>query len=72
MRYLPDSASFSVPGSWTPLALMMLVFGITGSLVDVAINTEATEVEHRTGQALMSGFHGMFSLGGMVGAAAWS
>jgi len=26
VRYLPDSASFSVPGSWTPLALMMAVF----------------------------------------------
>lgn len=26
VRYLPDSASFSVPGSWSPLALMMLVF----------------------------------------------
>lgn len=26
VRYVPDSASFSVPGSWTPLALMMTVF----------------------------------------------
>jgi hypothetical protein len=26
VRYLPEAASFSVPGSWMPLALMMLVF----------------------------------------------
>jgi fucose permease len=39
---------------------------------DVAINDEATAIERATGRPLMSGFHGMFSLGGMVGAAAWS
>ncbi|MFG6467539.1 MFS transporter [Roseateles sp. BYS87W] len=50
------------------LLAVMAVFGITGSLLDVAINTEATEVEHQSGRPLMSGFHGMFSLGGMAGA----
>ncbi len=54
---------------YAALLAVMLMFGITGSLLDVSINTEATEVEHRTGKALMSGFHGMFSLGGMAGAA---
>ncbi len=47
---------------------VMLVFGITGSLLDVAINTEATEIERLAAKPLMSGFHGMFSLGGMAGA----
>lgn len=47
---------------------VMLVFGISGSLMDVAINTEATEIEHQAGRPVMSGFHGMFSLGGMAGA----
>jgi predicted MFS family arabinose efflux permease len=50
------------------LLAVMLVFGITGSLVDVAINTEATEIERLAARPLMSGFHGMFSLGGMAGA----
>jgi predicted MFS family arabinose efflux permease len=50
------------------LLAVMLVFGITGSLVDVAINTEATEIERLADRPLMSGFHGMFSLGGMAGA----
>lgn len=50
------------------LLAVMGVFGVSGSLLDVAINTEATEIEHQTGRPLMSGFHGMFSLGGMAGA----
>jgi fucose permease len=51
------------------LLAVMLVFGMSGSLLDVAINTEASEIERLTGRPLLSGFHGMFSLGGMVGAA---
>ena len=50
------------------LLAVMGVFGISGSLMDVAINTEATEIERLAGRPLMSGFHGMFSLGGMAGA----
>lgn len=48
---------------------LMLGLGIATSLFDVAINAEATDIEHRAGRPLMSGFHGMFSLGGMTGAA---
>ncbi len=53
---------------YVALLLVMLGFGITGSLLDVAVNVEATEIEHQTNRPLMSGFHGMFSLGGMIGA----
>ncbi len=51
---------------------LMLAYGFTTSLFDVAINAEATEIERLAGRPLMSGFHGMFSLGGMAGAAAGS
>ncbi len=54
--------------AYAALLAVMLLFGITGSLVDVAINTEATEIERLAAKPLMSGFHGMFSLGGMAGA----
>lgn len=47
---------------------LLAVFGIATSVFDVAINTEAAQLELRDGQPLMSGMHGMFSLGGMVGA----
>lgn len=47
---------------------LMVVFGIGMSLLDVSINTAASELEGLRGRNLMSGFHAMFSLGGMVGA----
>lgn len=53
---------------YAALMLAMLVFGSTGSLFDVSLSTEASEIERLTGKPLMSGFHGMFSVGGMVGA----
>jgi predicted MFS family arabinose efflux permease len=45
---------------------------MAAALFDVAINEEASLLEQRTERNLMSGFHGMFSLGGMAGAGAWS
>lgn len=51
------------------LVALMAVYGAAGSLFDVSINAEASELEHRAGRPVMSGFHGMFSLGGMAGAA---
>ena len=47
----------------------MLLFGASMSLFDVAINTEGSELESLTGRAIMSNLHGMFSVGGMTGAA---
>lgn len=54
------------------LLVLMAVYGMAAAIFDVAINDEATAIERRAGRPLMSGFHGMFSLGGMAGAAAWS
>jgi predicted MFS family arabinose efflux permease len=47
----------------------MLLFGAAGSLYNMAINSEGTVIEATGNRAIMSGLHGMFSLGGMVGAA---
>ncbi|MFO1323494.1 MAG: MFS transporter [Burkholderiales bacterium] len=47
----------------------MLVFGASASLFDVSINTEGSELESLAGRAIMSNLHGMFSVGGMAGAA---
>ncbi len=49
--------------------VVMAVFGAGSSLFDMAINAEGTELESLSGRAVMSGLHGMFSLGGMAGAA---
>ena len=51
------------------LMLALLAFGVGSGLVDVAMNTHAVTVERGYGRPLMSGFHGVFSVGGLVGAA---
>jgi fucose permease len=46
-------------------ALILFGFGIGG--LDAAMNAQAVEVERLSGRPLMSGFHGMFSVGGLTG-----
>ncbi len=58
-----------LPGFWALLPVMVLM-GAGQSVFDVAINAEGTMLETLTGRTVLSGFHGMFSLGAMVGAAA--
>jgi hypothetical protein len=59
--------------AWAPSALALtaglLYFGVTLGAVNVAMNAHAVEVERHDGRVLMSGFHGLFSLGGLTGAA---
>jgi MFS family permease len=50
------------------LAVTLLIFGASIGTLDVAMNIHAAEVEKRSGRALMSGFHGMFSIGAICGA----
>jgi predicted MFS family arabinose efflux permease len=61
-------ASLIALDDYAALLVIMLAFGMSASLFDVAINAEASEIEREAGRPLMSGFHGMFSLGGMCGA----
>ncbi len=60
--------SLVLPGYWALVPAMMLL-GASESVFDVAINAEGTTLETLSGRAVMSGFHGMFSLGAMAGAA---
>ena len=50
------------------LAITLLIFGASIGTLDVAMNIHAAEVEKRSERALMSGFHGMFSVGAICGA----
>jgi MFS family permease len=53
-----------------PLLLAAFVtLGIGIGALDVAMNAHAVLVEERYGLPIMSSFHGLFSLGGLVGAA---
>lgn len=51
------------------LALFLFSFGAGLGAIDVAMNMQAICVERAAGRTLMSGFHGLFSLGGIAGAA---
>ena len=55
----------------SPLTLgtYLFAFGAFLGSLDVAMNIHAVEVERAAKQPLMSGFHGMFSIGGLLGAA---
>ena len=50
------------------MALALLLFGAAIGMIDVAMNIQAVIVERASGRAMMSGFHGFFSVGGIVGA----
>ncbi|MBU9836966.1 MFS transporter [Rahnella sp. L72c] len=52
------------------MALILLVFGAAIGMIDVAMNVHAVVVEKASGRAMMSGFHGFFSMGSIFGALA--
>ena len=58
-----------VPAYWM-LLVVLAIFGAGMATLDVAMNAEASAVEKALGKPIMSSLHGMFSLGGMFGAAA--
>jgi predicted MFS family arabinose efflux permease len=51
------------------LTLALFAFGAFGGALDVAMNAHAIVVERIAARPLMSGFHALFSIGGLVGAA---
>ncbi|MBG6079061.1 fucose permease [Rubrivivax gelatinosus] len=55
-------------GGFAALVATMVVFGAAGAFYDVSINAEGTLLEERSGFKVVSGFHGMWSLGAMTGA----
>ena len=62
---LPLLALLSNP--WL-LGAALFVFGAGLGALDCVVNIQAVIVEREDGRTLMSGFHGMFSLGGILGA----
>ncbi|MDR6918208.1 MFS family permease [Pseudomonas sp. 3296] len=55
--------------SMPALIATLFMFGAGLGTVDSTVNLQAVIVERASGKNMMSGFHGMFSLGGIVGAA---
>ncbi|WP_277976634.1 MFS transporter [Pantoea endophytica] len=50
------------------LGLALLIFGVGVGVTDCAMNIQAILVEKQSSVPLMSGFHGMYSFGGIAGA----
>ncbi|HEX6501078.1 MAG TPA: MFS transporter [Micromonosporaceae bacterium] len=63
-------AALALPALAPNLALLwiaLLVYGATAGMADVAMNAEGVVVEQRYGRSIMSGLHGMWSVGALVG-----
>jgi MFS family permease len=54
---------------WLPgLVIAVIIFGASMGMLDCAMNIQSVIVEKNSGQALQSGFHGLYSVGGILGA----
>jgi MFS family permease len=56
-----------VSANWLALVLSLIPFGFFNGLMDVSMNSQAAAFERCTGRSVMSSFHALFSLGGLVG-----
>lgn len=57
----------AMPTFWLLIPVLM-AFGAANSMYDVAMNAQATLLERRAGRPILSGLHGLFSVGGIAGA----
>ncbi|MEU1272759.1 MFS transporter [Streptomyces sp. NPDC005799] len=51
------------------LCLAMFVYGASAGMADVAMNALGVEIEQRLNKSIMSGLHGMWSAGALIGSA---
>ena len=57
-------------GSFPFLLVTAFLFGAVTGGADVAVNTQASEIEKARGRPTMSSFHGFYSVGGLAGSIA--
>ncbi|GAA3447014.1 MFS transporter [Planomonospora venezuelensis] len=62
-----------IPAGYAPdltvLCVVLFLYGVVNASLDVSMNAHGVEVERAYGRPIMSSFHGMFSIGGLIGAA---
>ncbi|HET6619874.1 MAG TPA: MFS transporter [Dongiaceae bacterium] len=68
--FLATYVVLCVASGWPVFVAGLLLFGAAGGLMDVAMNAYAADVEMRMNWRVMASFHGMWSIGGLIGAAA--
>lgn len=59
----------ALSGNFAALAISFALFGGLTSIAGIAINAQAIDIEKAYAKAIMSSFHALFSVGGLVGAA---
>ncbi len=59
----------AIGSTFAALGVALLAFGGAMGTMDVAMNMQAVHVEKDAGRPMMSGFHGLWSVGGIVGSA---
>ena len=57
----------ALAASAASLGALLFIFGLTAGAMDVAMNTQAVDVETAYRRPVMVSFHALFSLGGMIG-----
>jgi MFS family permease len=67
--FLATYIVLSTSSSWSIFVAGLLLFGAAGGLMDVAMNAYAADVEVHMDWRVMASFHGMWSVGGLAGAA---
>jgi len=60
--------AFGLAGSLAELMAALLVYGMAGGLMDVAMNAQAVRVERGYRRPLINSFHACYSFGGLGGA----
>ncbi|MDW8806275.1 MFS transporter [Streptomyces scabiei] len=58
----------ALAGNIVTLALCLIGFGAAMGIVDVAMNAHGIAVQERVGRPVMSSLHGVYSVGGLLGA----
>ena len=68
--FLAAYIALSITSDFWLFVAILLLFGASGGLTDVAMNAYASDVERHMKWRVMASFHGMWSIGGLIGAAA--
>ena len=53
--------------TWLALALVFLCVGLVDALIDIANNAQGLWVQRRLGTSIITGLHGLWSVGAVVG-----
>ena len=66
--YILSLVSLGFATSSFELALLVIVVGVLGNVMNISLNTQALFIETDYGRSILSSFHGSWSLAGFVGA----